>query len=547
VTVEIEPASSEQIVLVLGQADSEAAARAAVLQARAQDPLVVLGNVTQRWDSLLGAIQIRTPDRALDLLFNRWLLYQTVGCRLWARAGFYQAGGAYGFRDQLQDGMALSFAAPALTREHLLRAASRQFREGDVQHWWHPPSGRGVRTRFSDDRLWLPFVVQQYVSVSADRGVLDVEVPFLEGAAIPAGHEDAHYVPTVTAETASLYEHCALALDISLQVGIHNLPLMGGGDWNDGMNRVGQDGRGESVWLAWFLIDNLRNFAPLAEQRGESRRAARWRAHAVSLAAACELAGWDGAWYRRAFFDDGTPLGSADNAECRIDSLAQSWAVLSGAADSERAERAMSAVDDYLVRGGDGLVLLFTPPFDSASPDPGYIKGYLPGLRENGGQYTHAAIWVLMAHAALGDHGQVGALLDMLNPIRRTESRSGMQAYRVEPYVIAADIYSCAPHVRRGGWTWYTGAAGWFHQAILESVLGVRIRGDMLTVTPCMPPHWPGFEIALTRPGIDYLIRIDRVAEVGNVGVAMDGMACEGGRVPMLADGLRHVVRVSVA
>ena len=546
VTVEIEPASSEQIVVLLGQADSEAAARAVLLHARSQDPLAVLRTVTQRWDSLLGAVQIRTPDRALDLLFNRWLLYQTVSSRLWARAGFYQAGGAYGFRDQLQDGMAVAFAAPALTREHLLRAASRQFREGDVQHWWHPPSGRGVRTHFSDDRLWLPFVVHQYIGVSADRGVLDEQVPFLEGAAIPEGHEDAHYVPTVTAETASLYEHCALAMDISLRVGIHDLPLMGGGDWNDGMNRVGLEGRGESVWLAWFLIDNLRKFAPLAEQRGETQRAASWRAHADSLAAACERAGWDGAWYRRAFFDDGSPLGSADNSECRIDSLAQSWAVLSGAADTERAARAMAAVDDSLVRGGDGLVLLFTPPFDSALPDPGYIKGYLPGLRENGGQYTHAAIWVLMAHAALGDHGQVGTLLDMLNPIRRTESRSGMQAYRVEPYVIAADIYSCPPHVRRGGWTWYTGAAGWFHQAILESVLGVRIRGAVLTVTPCMPPNWSGFEVALTRPGIDYLIRIDRVADPAYVGVELDGVVCAGGRIALLADRLRHVVRVSV-
>ncbi len=546
VTVEIEPQSSEQVTLLLGQADSEDAARAALVEARAQDPQALLNVVTQRWDTLLGAVQIHTPDRALDLLFNRWLLYQTIGCRLWARAGFYQAGGAYGFRDQLQDGMALAFAAPELTREHLLRAAARQFREGDVQHWWHPPSGRGVRTHFSDDRLWLPFVVQQYVATSADRNVLDVEVPFIAGAAIPAGQEDAHYVPAITTETASLFEHCALALDISLRVGLHNLPLMGGGDWNDGMNRVGLEGRGESVWLAWFLIDNLRRFAPLAEQRGEHRRAAAWRAHADSLAAACEQAGWDGAWYRRAFFDDGTPLGSADNAECRIDSLAQSWAVLSGAANAERAARAMSAVDEYLVRGGDGLVLLFTPPFDSASPDPGYIKGYLPGLRENGGQYTHAAIWVLMAHAALGDCGQVGALLDMLNPIRRTESRSGMQAYRVEPYVIAADIYSCAPHARRGGWTWYTGAAGWFHQAILESVLGVRIRGDVLTVTPCMPPNWPGFEVALTRPGIDYLIRIDRVADPAEIGVELDGVACDAGRVAMLADGLRHVVRVSI-
>jgi cyclic beta-1,2-glucan synthetase len=546
VTIEIEPQGTDQIVLLIGQADTEAGARAAVLRARAQDPQAVLRAATRRWDDMLGAVQIRTPDRALDILFNRWLLYQTVASRIWARAGFYQAGGAYGFRDQLQDGMALGFAAPELSREHILRAAARQFRAGDVQHWWHPPSGRGVRTHSSDDRLWLPFVVDQYVGISADRDVLDAQVPFIEGDDVPAGREDAHYVPTPSTESATLYEHCALALDSSLRVGIHHLPLMGGGDWNDGMNRVGSDGRGESLWLAWFLIDILRKFAPLAEQRGEQARAATWRAHAQALATACETAGWDGAWYRRAFFDDGTPLGSADNSECRIDSLAQSWAVLSGAADATRAERAMNSVDEYLVQGGDGLVLLFTPPFDRALPDPGYIKGYLPGLRENGGQYTHAAIWVLMAHARLGHRSQVGALLDMLNPIRRAESRSGMQAYRVEPYVIAADIYSCAPNNRRGGWTWYTGAAGWFHQAILEYVLGVRIRGDVLTVTPCMPLHWGRFEVALKRPGIDYLICVDRDTGAGKGGTELDGVECPGGRVPLRADGLPHVVRVSL-
>ncbi|HXS31979.1 MAG TPA: protein ndvB, partial [Steroidobacteraceae bacterium] len=414
-------------------------------------PEALLEEVAKRWSRLLGTVRISTPDRALDLLFNHWLLYQTISCRLWGRAAFYQCGGAYGFRDQLQDVMALTLSGPAYARAHILRAAARQYTEGDAQHWWHPPSGRGVRTHISDDRIWLPFVVHHYLQATQDLPILEEKVPFIEGPPLPLHQEDSHYIPEVADVTGTLYEHCARALDCSLATGAHGLPLMGGGDWNDGMNRVGHEGRGESVWLAWFLITTLRRFLPFAVARGDRARISRWNMHLAKLAAACERDGWDGAWYRRAFFDDGTPLGSQQNAECRIDSIAQSWAVLSEAADPARAGAAMNAVEQQLIRDADGTVLLFTPPFDGVSPqDPGYIRGYLPGLRENGGQYTHAAIWVLMAEAALGRSAQVGRLLRMLNPVHRSATPESMSRYRVEPYVLAADIYSGADIGQRG-------------------------------------------------------------------------------------------------
>jgi cyclic beta-1,2-glucan synthetase len=545
---ELPNGSRTQVLVLLGEADGAAAAADLIRRGRTADHEATLRGVASQWDDTQGAIQVRTPDRSMDIMLNRWLIYQTLACRLWARTAFYQAGGAYGFRDQLQDVVALVTSKRELAREHLLRAAARQFVEGDVQHWWHPPSGRGVRTRISDDRLWLPYAVDRYLAVTADSAVLDETIPYLEGPTLRPDQADAYFQPERSLESASLFDHCVAAIDRSLAVGAHGLPLIGSGDWNDGMNRVGQEGRGESVWLGWFLHTVLAAFAPIAEARGERPRAERWRAHMKALRRALERHGWDGDWYRRAFFDDGTPLGSAINAECRIDSIAQSWAVLSGAANSPHAERAMAAVEEFLVRRGDGLVLLFTPPFDHSDVDPGYVKGYLPGIRENGGQYTHGAIWSVLAFAALGDGDKAGELFSILNPINHASTRAGVQRYKVEPYVMAADVYAEPPHVGRGGWTWYTASAGWMYQAGIEWILGFRLRGTTLLLDPCIPRAWPGFEIDFRYHTARYEIVVENPQGVSR-GVAsseLDGQALtgRGAAIPLADDGATHRVRV---
>ena len=548
----VEPGQTAQVVFFLGEADSASGAQALLTRYRHADLDMVLREVIDHWDRVLGAVQVKTPDRSLDIILNRWMLYQALACRIWARTAFYQASGAYGLRDQLQDGMALAVVRPDLTREHLLRAGGRQFVEGDLQHWWLPPvaagsTGQGVRTRISDDVVWLAYCVVQYIETTGDAAVLEEQIPFLEGRVLRPEEHDAFFMPGISDETATLFEHCARALDHGLPVGEHGLPLFGTGDWNDGMNRVGEKGKGESVWLGWFLQATLISFAPMAMARGELDRASRWLAHAAALRSALEQA-WDGDWYRRGYFDDGTPLGSASSAECRIDSIAQSWGVISDGADHERAVRAMANVDGQLVRGDAGLVLLFTPPFDRTSHDPGYIKGYPPGVRENGGQYTHAATWTVIAQAILGNGAQAARLFSLLNPINHTRTRADVQRYKVEPYVVAADVYSVAPHVGRGGWTWYTGSASWLYRAGLEWILGFRVRAGRLTVAPCIPADWPRFEIIFKHASSRYEIRVENPNHAsGDVAsIELDGRKLPSGetQIVLVDDGRTHEVRV---
>jgi cyclic beta-1,2-glucan synthetase len=547
VRVDLAPGEEKEVVFLLGAAASSTAVREVLGRYRDAGKVEdAFRRTRELWDRVLGAVQVETPNVALNLLLNRWLVYQVLSCRLWGRSAFYQSGGAYGFRDQLQDVLALLHAKPDETRAQILRAAARQFEEGDVQHWWHPPFGGGVRTHCSDDFLWLPFAVCHYVTATGDAGILDEKVSFLRAPALRPDQEDDYRVPDVSPETATLYEHCVRAIEHSLPFGPHGLPRIGTCDWNDGMNRVGPEGKGESVWNGWFLITIFDQFARLAESRGDGGRAVEYHSRRESLRAAMEEHAWDGAWYRRAYFDDGTPLGSATNDECRIDSLPQSWAVISGAADPERARAAMAEAEKELVRDAERLILLFTPPFDHGSLQPGYIKGYIPGIRENGGQYTHAAIWVAQATALLGQGTRAIELLDLLNPVNHAKTDRELMRYRVEPYVIAADIYGRPPHTGRGGWTWYTGSASWFYRVALETVLGVQRRGDKLVIDPCVARDWPGFTITYRFGSATYRVRVDNAAGVerGVKWVEVDGVKQEGNAVPLADDGRTHEVVV---
>ncbi|MBY0563202.1 MAG: protein ndvB [Hyphomonadaceae bacterium] len=534
--IALDPGEAKEIVLLLGDATDAASARALIERYRKADLAQVLDDVRTRWRGLLSAIEVKTPDRSFDLMVNGWLLYQALACRIWARAGYYQASGAYGFRDQLQDIMAFAVIEPARAREHILRCASRQFVEGDVQHWWLPETSQGVRTRISDDRVWLAAATAHYACASGDVAILNETAPFLQGPLLAADQHEAFFTPERAQETASLYEHCARALDISLATGAHGAPLIGGGDWNDGMNRIGHEGRGESVWLGWFLIRTLRDFSPIAEQRGDIERAAIWRKHADAMADALNRHAWDGEWFVRGWYDDGAPLGSASSDECRIDSIAQSWAVLSGAGERQLTQRAMASVERDLVRSQEAMALLFTPPFDQTQREPGYIKGYPPGIRENGGQYTHAALWSVMALAELGEGDKAAALFWMLNPINHTRTRTDVHRYKVEPYAVAADIYAAPMHLGRGGWTWYTGSAALMHRAAVEYILGLRFHGDHFTIDPCIPKSWPEFAMTLRLDRYRYDIRIDNSAGVsrGVAHVRLDDVALTGApaRIP---------------
>ncbi len=504
--VHLDPGESKEVLFLFGAGDDRE--QAELLLQKYSDAQGVLRAEQQSlsaWRDILGQIQVKTPNRAFDLLVNGWLLYQVLCCRMWARSAFYQSGGAFGFRDQLQDSMALVYSRPDLVRAHLLRAASRQYRQGDVQHWWHPPLGKGTRTRFSDDLLWMPFAVCHYIEVTKDTSVLDETATYLDSPVLQSFEHERYEQPRTSQEAGSLYEHCVRAIDRGMQFGPHGLPLMGCGDWNDGMNKVGEGGQGESVWVGWFLLVLLDRFIPLMQARGDSEKAQLYIATAEKLRSSIESEAWDGNWYRRAYFDNGEPLGSAQSDECRIDSLTQTWAVFANA-DEERARRGVEAAVQQLVNREIGIVLLFAPPFDHGRMNPGYIKGYLPGIRENGGQYTHAATWMIQALAMLGERDQAMSLFDLINPVRHTADAAGVARYQTEPYVIAADVYGVTPHEGRGGWTWYTGSAAWLYRVALEQLLGLTIRGDEITLNPAVPEHWDHFEVIVKQE----LIKWDR-------------------------------------
>jgi cyclic beta-1,2-glucan synthetase len=552
--VSIEPGETVEGTVLVGEAETREVARA--ILRRYQSPAAVSGaleGIVAYWRETLGRVRVETPAPELDLMVNGWLGYQNLACRVWGRSAFYQSGGAYGFRDQLQDAAALIHLDPDLTRRQILLHAGHQFIEGDVLHWWHPPLSKGIRTRFSDDLLWLPYVTAGYIQHTGDTGILDARAPLLSGPALEPGEDESFMTPVDAGIGADLYTHCCLTLDRSLTRGAHGLPLMGTGDWNDGMNRVGREGRGESVWLGFFLYDILRRFIPLCAQRADGPRAERYQRHFEVLGRALNDGGWDGQWYRRAYYDNGAPIGSAASDECRIDAIAQAWAVISGAAPIERAELALDALEDQLVDEGSGIIRLLTPAFDRTPHDPGYIKGYLPGVRENGGQYTHGALWAVRALAEAGRTERAAHLLEMLSPVSHTRSAEAVAVYQAEPYVIAADVYGVAPHLGRGGWTWYTGSAGWMFRVALESVLGFSLEeGRTLRLVPCIPDDWPGFSIRYRFPeeGTVYQITVEQppreAAEVTRVELDGESLDLEESavRIPIFRDGAIHTVKV---
>ncbi len=551
VPLTLAPGETAEFLFLLGEASNREAARIVIRRYQSSaTTTAALDGIVAFWRETLGRIQVQTPSPAIDLMVNGWLAYQNLSCRMWGRSAFYQSGGAFGFRDQLQDAAALIYLDPDITRQQILLHAAHQFVEGDVLHWWHPPLSKGIRTRFADDLLWLPYITAGYIRHTGDFAILGEPARFLTAHQLPPGEDEVFLIPKDSGQSADLYEHCCRVLDRSLTKGVHGLPLMGTGDWNDGMNRVGREGRGESVWLGFFLYHILDGFLPLCDLREDSTRAARYRSWQRELGTALNAGGWDGEWYRRAYYDNGAPLGSKQSDECRIDAIAQAWAILSGAAPAERATQALDALEQHLVSEEDGIIRLLTPAFDKTPNDPGYIKGYLPGVRENGGQYTHGALWAVRALAEAGRGERAAALLEMLSPVSHGRTQAEVGRYQVEPYVVAADVYGVEPHLGRGGWTWYTGSAGWMFRVALESILGVTVTGgEALLLSPCIPKAWPGYSVRYRMPNdtTSYEITVTRsraehtVATHDGAPLAIEGRAVV---VPLIRDGQKHLVEV---
>jgi cyclic beta-1,2-glucan synthetase len=541
------PGETQDVICLLGQTGNES--EAALLARDLRESISVdqaLEITREYWDQMLDAVQVQTPVQSINFLLNRWLLYQSLSCRIWGRSAFYQSGGAIGFRDQLQDVAALLLTKPSLAREHILLAASRQYAEGDVQHWWHPPGGAGIRSRISDDLLWLPYITGRYIQVTGDEAILRERIPFLLAPELEAGQHELFLEPQISLEQESLFEHCRRAVERGLTHGPHGLPLIGTGDWNDGLNQVGEQGRGESVWMGWFLIDVLGRMQDMAAMMHEPELASRYQQEARNLAAQIDQTAWDGEWYLRAWFDDGTPLGSSSNTEARIDSLPQAWASISGGANQARMEQALESAWEELVRQEDGLVLLFAPPFDTSLPSPGYIRGYPPGVRENGGQYTHAALWLAKAFTQRGDGNRAVELLRMLNPVEHAREVPDVWRYTVEPYIVTADIYALPGRVGQGGWSWYTGSAAWMYRVWIEDVLGLKKEGDQLSVEPVIPGAWDGFNAHLQHGEAIYEIEVMNPNHVqrGVAWIELDGRRLEEPVITLDPEPVKHVVRV---
>jgi cyclic beta-1,2-glucan synthetase len=549
-TYEFAADEEHEIIILLGQCADSEKARELSLRYRGSDlAKSAFTEVTKSWRSLINTIQVKTPDSALDTLMNSWLFYQVLSCRFWSRTAFYQSGGAYGFRDQLQDCMAFVYSAPDLAREHILRASGRQFKEGDVQHWWHPPTGRGIRTRMSDDLVWLPFVVSFYVRITGDESVLHEMVPFIKAPLLNPDQKDSYTLPEIASESVTVFDHCVHAIDRASSLGVHGLPLMGTGDWNDSMNRVGALGKGESIWLGWFLYKTIQDFLPFCKDPEQSIRKKDYELRLKDLKQALDANAWDGEWYRRAYFDDGTPLGSSTNEECKIDSIAQTWAVLSGAGDPIRSAKAMEKVEEFLIQEDPKLILLLTPAFNKSKVDPGYIKGYVPGVRENGGQYTHAAVWTIMAYAQMGNGNKAMECFNLLNPIHHSINKMNAEKYKIEPYVLAGDVYAGSLHEGRGGWSWYTGSASWYYRSGLESILGFHLQGKKLKIEPCIPNTWKSYEIIYTYGHTKYSIQIENPLALnqGTSIIHLDGVLVTNSEVELSDDKKEHLILVTLA